>query len=255
MLDNISSVVNSLNAQQTMFDVTANNIANINSAAYKKNRFSFREALYHSAFAPGMPVSEDVKNGGGVTVSGTEKDFGTGALVNTERQLDFAVDGKGFFGMVLPDGTLGYSRQGDFHLDGNLYFVNGQGVPVYADMALPVDYQSLAVDENGEISARLADGQWEVVGYIPLFYVPNPAGLEAIGEGLYRETEASGTVSQGTAGMDGLGKIKQGHLEQSNVDLAQEMVNVIIAQRSFQFSCQALRTLDDMWGIANNLQR
>lgn len=255
MLDNISSVVNSLNAQQTKLDITANNIANINSTAYKKNRVSFGEVLYRTVHAPGMPVSESVRCGGGVTVSGTEKDFSAGQLYETGRQLDLAVAGDGFFGVMLPDGTLGYSREGNFYLDENQYLVNGQGAYVYSDVLFPEGYTEIKVTDSGEVIATLPDGERVSAGIIPLFYIPNPEGLEAVGNGLYRETEACGTILQGTAGSAGLGNIKQGYLERSNVDLSEEMVNVIVTQRSFQFSCQALRTLDDMWGIANNLQR
>jgi flagellar basal-body rod protein FlgG len=255
MLGNISGMVNFLNAQQTKIDTIANNIANINSTAYKKNRVAFGDVLYHTVYGPGMPVSDSVRCGSGAMVSGTEKDFSSGQLYETGRKLDLAVDGDGFFGVMLPDGTLGYTREGNFYLDGEQFLVNGQGAPIYTDMLLPEGYTELKIAGNGEITAKLSDGQWITAGSIPLFHVPNPAGLEAVGRGMYRETEASGTILQGEPGNPGFGTLKQGYLERSNVDLGEEMVNLIVAQKSFQFSCQALRTLDDMWGVANNLQR
>lgn len=254
MLGNISGIMNSLNAQQTKLDVAANNIANINSTAYKKNTVSFSDVYYETVFAPGMPATDKVRCGGGAIVSGTDKNFSPGLLVGTGRYLDMAVDGEGFFGVTLPDGTRAYTRQGNFQLDGELG-LTASGGRVYADMVLPKDFISFSVSDTGEIKAQLPDGQWETAGRIPLFIVPNPAGMEAMGTGMYRETPSSGPVSEATAGSTGIGKIKQGYLEQTNVNLAEEMVNVIVAQRSFQFSCQALRTLDDMWGLANNLQR
>lgn len=256
MLDNISGIVNSLNAQQTKLDITANNIANINSTAYKKNKVTFGDLFYNSAYVPGMPVTEEVKIGGGAMIAGTEKDFAQGLLMGTGRELDLAIEGEGFFGILLPDGSQGYTRDGNFHLDANLNLVNSQGYRLYTDMDLPGDYQALSVSESGEIKAQLSEEEeWSTVGTIPLFHIPNPAGLEAVGTSLYRETEAAGSISQGEAGTAGFGKIKQGYLEQSNVELGEEMVNLILAQRSFEFSSRAMTTLDDMWGIANNLQR
>lgn len=255
MLDNISGIVNSINAQQAKLDILGNNIANISSTAYKKNKATFGDLFYNSAYVPGMPVSENVRIGGGAMIAGTEKDFSQGSLMQTGRQLDLAVEGDGFFGITLPDGSLGYSRDGNFHLDPDHYIVNSQGNRLFTDMDLPFEYQDLTVTDSGEIRALLPEEDWSTVGTIPLFHIPNPAGLEAVGTGLYRETEAAGSISQGIAGTVGFGNIKQGYLEQSNVELGEEMANLIVTQRAFQFSCQAMRTLDDMWGLANNLQR
>lgn len=255
MLDNISGIINSINAQQAKLDILGNNIANISSTAYKKDKVAFSDVFYNSACAPGMPVSENVRIGGGAMVTSTEKDFSQGSQMQTGRQLDLAVEGDGFFGITLPDGSLRYSRDGNFHLDSDYYLVNSQGNRLFTDMDLPSDYRDLTIADSGEIRAMLSDGEWSVVGTIPLFHIPNPSGLEAAGTGLYRGTEAAGSISQGIAGTVGFGNIKQGYLEQSNVELGEEMANVIVTQRAFQFSCQAMRTLDDMWGLANNLQR
>ncbi len=255
MLDNISSMRSSLNAQQTRLDIIANNIANISATGYKKSQVSFGDAFYKTMYGPGMPVSQSVRCGAGVMVSGTEKDFSEGTRTSTGRELDLAIAGEGFFGVLLPDGSMGYTRAGNFYLDGEQYLVNAQGARLYTDMMLPEEYSAISISSSGEITAQTEDGTASVVGSIPLFHVPNPAGLKALGDGLYQETDASGAVSMGTAGSDGLGSIKQGYLEQSNVDLGEEMVNMIAAQRSFQFSAQAMRTLDEMWGLANGLQR
>lgn len=255
MLDNFSSMINSLNAQQTRLDVIANNIANVNSTGYKKNKVSFGDALYRAMYGPGLPVSQNVRCGSGTVVSGTEKDFSEGLLLNTGREFDLAIDGEGFFGVLLEDGSMAYSRGGNFYLDGEQNLVTAHGARIYTDMTLPEDYTSVTVSSSGDITASLADGTISTVGSIPIFYVSNPAGLKASGKGLYQETEASGVISQGMGGSDGLGTIKQGFVEQSNVDLGEELVNLIIAQKSFQFSAQTLRTLDDMWNLANNLQR
>jgi len=255
MLHNLSSMSSSLNAQQARLDTIANNIANINSVGYKKNEISFGDAFYREMYAPGMPVARNVRCGAGTMVSGTEKDFSHGLLVNTGRELDLAIDGDGFFGVILHDGSTALCRAGSFCLDGQQNLVNSQGMFVYTDMVVPEDSTGISISESGEIRAFFGDGTWTVIGSIPLFRVTNPSGLMALGDGIYKETPASGNAVQGTAGTDGLGKIKQRFLEQANVDLGEEMANLIVTQRSFQFSANIVRTLDEMWGLANNLVR
>ena len=151
MLDNISSMRSSLNAQQTRLDIIANNIANISATGYKKSQVSFGDAFYKTMYGPGMPVSQSVRCGAGVMVSGTEKDFSEGTRTSTGRELDLAIAGEGFFGVLLPDGSMGYTRAGNFYLDGEQYLVNAQGARLYTDMMLPEEYSAISISSSGEI--------------------------------------------------------------------------------------------------------
>jgi len=255
MLTSLNNAAMGMRAQALYMDTIGNNVANINSIAFKKNRVTFEDAYYQRVAAPGIPVGENVVTGGGVAVSGTEKDFAQGALMLTGRELDIAIEGEGFFGVEMPDGSIAYTRDGRFNLDGEGYLVNSQGMRVFPFIQVPDGSGSFRISGSGEIRVELNDGQVQDLGYLTLFYISNPKGLSALGGGLYKETVASGFISQGLPGSQGLGEIKQGMLERSNVDLGEEMVGMIAAQRSFQVNARTIRTVDEMWSMANNMRR
>ena len=247
MLTSLNNAVSGVRAQMLRMDTLGNNIANVNTEAYKKNRTNFKDIFYRQTQGPGLPVGENVMTGSGVVVSGTEKLFMQGSILSTDRGLDFAIEGPGFFGLDLPDGSVGYTRNGNFNLDGEGFLVNQDGLRIYPYIQLPPEAGTPKVDREGRINIEGEGEFWDDPDIIELFHVPNPSGMEAVGEGVFVETEASGFVSLGFPGEEGLGYIKQGSLEQSNVDLGEEMVEMILAQRSFQLNTQTIRTADEMW--------
>jgi flagellar basal-body rod protein FlgG len=261
VLRSLSNSASGLASFGQKVDVVAHNLANINTVGYKKQRVTFAEMFYQSLARPGLPVNQDsphgkeVVQGGGVKVGDISREFGQGSLVGTGRSLDFAVQGPGFFEVELPDGSLAYTRNGSFSLDGDQYLVTAQGYRLTAPITIPPGFSEIVVGPSGSVTGKNEEGMVEELGFIPLYLFDNPAGLEAKGENLFLSTEASGFPLEGQAGREGYGQIKQGFIELSNVYLAEEMTELIGAQRAYQFNSRALQTADEMWSLANNLRR
>ncbi|NLO89002.1 MAG: flagellar basal-body rod protein FlgG [Clostridia bacterium] len=254
MIESLKNASSGLRAQSIRMDTVSNNIANINSTGFKKSSVVFEDLLYQEIEKPGMPVGENVFSGSGVRVSETKKDLRQGPLTETGRDFDLAVYGKGFFGVELPNGEIAYTRDGSFGIDVEGYLVTGTGLRVYPYVQMPENWERITVKDTGEIIVTYEDGTREEIGSFSVFVVPNPSGLNSLGRGLYSPTEASGAPVQGTPGSDGLGVIKQGFLEQSNVDLGEEVAEMILSQRSLQLNAKLIHTFDEMWYIANNIR-
>lgn len=257
MYEAMFTAASGIRGQQQRLDVIADNMSNVNTNAFKASRLNFKDILYVAGDYPYADQAENQQKGHGVKTASVSRIFSTGNLVTTERQLDFAIEGEGFFELMDRNGGYYYTRAGNFYLSeigGQHYLVNGSGNFVLSDagepVIMPADAMRLNIDATGHISFTGADGANTDGGNIALRTFVNPDGLSSLGGCNYSPTEASGEpVAAQRAG------VRQGVLESSNVDIAQEMTRMIRTQRALSFSSRALTTADQMEGIANNMRR
>lgn len=248
-----------LDAQQTRMAVISNNLANTNTTGFKRDRASFEDLLYQTVRQPGGASSEQTQlpsglsTGTGVRVVSTAKEFAQGSLDQTGGALDVAINGRGFFEVLLPDGSSAYTRDGSFQINAQGELVTNAGYPVQPGLQLPEGAQSVTIGSDGTISVQVA-GQAEAVqvGALTLSDFVNPAGLQAKGENLYVETGASGPAQSGAPGQSGAGLLVQGSLEGSNVNTVQELVSMIETQRAYETNAKAISTIDSMLAFLNN---
>ncbi len=250
--------------EQFHIDTIANNLANINTTGFKKSRAEFEELLYQTMRLAGTPSSEltqyptGIQVGLGVRPSATQKSFTQGSLQQTGNPLDLAIEGEGFYGVTLPDGSKAYTRDGTFKIDSNKEIVTSQGYRLNPPIVLPDEFDigSLTVSKDGLFTVKVAGNDDSVeIGKINLYRFINPAGLTSIGENYVKESPASGNAVAGTPSMDGYGKVHQSFLEMSNVNAVQEMVDMIVAQRAYEFNSKAIQASDSMLATANALKR
>ncbi len=248
-----------LDAQQLRMQVVSNNLANANTTGFKRGRAVFEDLLYQNVRQVGGQTSQQTRSpsglhlGTGVRIVATEKLFHQGTLTQTEGQLDMAINGRGFFQVRLPDGTLAYTRDGSFKLDDQGQMVTASGNIVEPGITLPAEVQSLTVGSDGTISAQVAGQAAPIqLGTMQLADFINPAGLQPRGENLFLESASSGAPQTGTPGLSGLGTLIQGSLESSNVNVVEELVNMIETQRSYEMNSKAISTSDQMMQFINN---
>ena len=244
-----------LDAQNTNVSVIANNLANVSTVGYKKGRAVFEDLLYQNIRQPGAASSQNttipsgLMLGTGVRMVATQKDFDQGSLLNTENQLDVAVQGNGFFEVLLPDGSQAYSRAGNFQLDSNGQMVTPNGYTLQPSITIPEGATSISIGSDGTVSAQVS-GTDTTVGNIQTNNFINPAGLQPMGENLYLVTNASGIATAGTPGTNGLGTLRQGSLESSNVNVVEELVSMIEAQRAYEMNAKSIETVYQMLQFA-----
>lgn len=242
----------------------SNNIANVNTVAYKKTRANFADLFYQQIQRAG--VGEAGKNqsptglffGTGVRLVSTEKMFTPGHLERTDRQFDLAIDGDGFFQIQLPDGTTAFTRAGNFNRDSDGNLVTAQGYIIQPPITIPQNVVDIQVDETGQVFGRDPTNPQTLtpIGQITISRFTNSSGLESIGDNLYKETPASGIAIQGQASTDpGFGKIRQGFLELSNVEVVEELVDLITAQRAFETNSRVIQASDDILQTIAGLRR
>ncbi len=248
-----------LDAQQTRMSVVSNNLANTNTTGFKQDRASFEDLLYQQVRQPGGSSSAQtqlptgLQLGTGVRVVATSKNFQQGGQQQTGRALDVMVNGRGFFEVMLPDGSSAYTRDGSFQMSPQGELVTNSGYPVQPGIQIPEGAQSLTIGADGTVSVKMAGDAASVeIGSLTLTDFINPAGLQAKGENLYLETTASGPAQNGTPGLNGLGGIVQGALEGSNVNVMEELVSMIETQRAYEVNAKAISTTDSMLGYLNN---
>lgn len=246
-----------MRAQQQKIDVTANNIANVNTTGFKKKDAVFQDLVYQSLERKGNAVapaggSKPVTAGTGSALAAVRADFRPGTYLHTGAAYDMAIVGDGFFRVVLPDGTTAYTRDGSFHRDGERHLVTAKGMRV-AFPDLPEGDYDLNISPEGVVRAVFANGESRQLGTLELARFPNPNGLQQAGDNLLLATAAAGEPSLQPP--DERTKVLQGYLEGSNVDLAEEMIRLMVSQRAFELNSRALRTADEMWGIANQIRR
>ncbi len=250
--------------QQFNIDTIANNLSNVNTTGFKKNRPDFEDLLYQTVRVAGTPATEEtlvpvgVQVGHGVRVAATQKIHTQGSLQNTMNVGDIAIQGEGFFRVLLYDGTFAYTRDGSFKIDSNGQFVDSNGYRLMPPLVLPQDFirESVSISQDGRVTTKIPglDDPIEV-GRLELYRFVNPAGLQAIGDNLFRMSSASGDPIGGQPGFDGMGQTLHRFLEMSNVEVVQEMVNMIVAQRAYEMNSRAIQTSDTMLGIAAGLKR
>lgn len=248
-----------LDTQQTRIAVIANNLANANTTGFKSDRAVFEDLIYQTVRQPGAQSSQDtqfptgLQVGTGVRLVATEKLFTQGNLTRTEGSLDMAIQGNGFFQILQPDGTIGYTRDGTFTLDSTGQIVNSSGYVLQPSITIPPNVVNITVGADGTVSAQVSGSAAPTqVGNIQLADFVNPTGLQARGGNLLFETAASGTPQIGTPGENGLGALDQGSLETSNVNIVTELINMIETQRVYEVNSRAIETISSMIEFANN---
>ena len=248
-----------LDAQQTRMQVISNTLANTNTTGFKRDRAVFQDLLYQTVRQPGAQSSQDTQlpsglsTGTGVRVVSTEKLHTQGNLSRTDDQMDLAIQGRGFFEVLTPDGTIAYTRDGSFQVDNQGQMVNATGYILQPGITVPENTTGITIGQDGTVSASLPGTNAPTqLGVITLTDFINPSGLQAKGGNLYQETAASGAPLQGTAGLDGLGTLIQGSVETSNVNVVEELVSMIETQRAYEISSKAISTTDGMLQYINN---
>ncbi|QZI73552.1 flagellar basal-body rod protein FlgG [Pseudomonas protegens] len=244
-----------LSAQDTNLAVISNNLANVSTTGFKRDRAEFQDLLYQVKRQPGAQSTQDsmlpsgLQVGTGVRIVGTQKNFATGSLQTTEQPLDMAINGRGFFQILQPDGTTSYTRDGTFHLNSNGQIVTASGFSLEPAVVVPNNAQTFTVGRDGTVSITVSGNPAaQVIGNIQIADFVNPAGLQVLGNNLFLETAASGAPQVGTPGLNGLGTTLQNTLEASNVSTVEEMVNMITTQRAYEMNSKVIKTADDMLG-------
>lgn len=242
-----------LDAQQTQLDVISNNLANVGTTGFKKARAVFEDLLYQVIRQPGAQSSQQtqlpsgVQLGVGVRTVATERIHTQGALQQTGNQLDVAINGRGFFQVLMPDGSTAYTRDGSFQIDSQGTLVTASGYAVQPNITIPQDALTITIARDGTVSVTQPGvATPTVLGQIQLASFINPTGLQSLGENLYAETAASGAPQVNIPGQGGLGVLVQSMIETSNVNVAEELVNMIVAQRAFELNSRAITASDQM---------
>lgn len=260
----LRSAASGLLAQQINIETISNNIANVNTTAFKKNRAEFQDLMYQEVNI--NPISSDsisnkdtsserIQVGNGVMPSSTQKIFKQGDLTPTQNELDLGIQGEGFFQLRKPDGTFVYTRDGSFKVNADGEICTSNGLVLEPGLKLDDNALSVSISKDGTVEVKEINGSTLTLGTIELARFINPGGLVALGDNLYGETQASGTPMLSAPGKDGFGEVNQGFLEASNVDIVEEMISMITAQRAYEINSKTVKTVEDMLTTANNLKR
>lgn len=260
MLRALYSSATGMNSQQLNLDVTANNLANVNTTGFKKTKIEFQDLVYQTDQVAGAEQDggtqepTGIQIGHGTQLASTAKVFTTGELTRTDEDLDVAIHGNGFFEVQLPDGTLAYTRDGAFKMDNTGQITTSQGYLVQSGFQpIAQNHTDINIAPDGTVTVGLPDGQESF--NVQLVRFQNPSGLRSVGGNLYTETEASGVPEPGEPATNGFGTLQQRYLEMSNVKVVEEMVNLIVAQRAYEVSAKSIQAADEMLQMANNLRR
>jgi flagellar basal-body rod protein FlgG len=262
MIRALKTAATGMHAQQLNVDNIANNLANINTTGFKRSKVEFQDLFYQTTRSPGsiagqgaeLPTSLEI--GYGAVPVATPKIFSQGELLPTSNPLDIAINGDGFLRVMLPDGTYAYTRDGALKLSGDGRLVTSDGESIDPEISFPEGTTSIVFARDGTVAVAIGgETEPQEVGRIEIVRFMNPAGLKAIGRNLMVETPAAGDPMPGAPGEEGNGEIYQGYLETSNVEIVEEMVNMIVAQRAYEINSKAIKTADDMLAIVNNIAR
>ena len=261
MLRAFSTASTGMMGQQMLVDVIANNLANVNTTGFKQSQIEFQDLLYEkqktagTEVAPGINAPTGLEIGSGVRVASTLKIFTLGEFQSTGRNLDIAIRGDGFLQVVMPDGATRYTRAGSLQVNANGELVTMTGYALEPAISIPTDAATLDIGADGGINITDSNGVRSVVGQLQLAKFANPAGLQSEGDNLYASTDASGEAIVGIPAQDGYGAIQAGFLEKSNVNMVNELVNLITAQRAYEINSRAIRAGDEMLQNTNNIFR
>jgi flagellar basal-body rod protein FlgG len=249
-------------AQQLNVDTIAHNLANVNTTGFKKSRPEFQDLMYQTLRASGTSVNPNIQQplelqvGNGSVAVGTQRSFLQGDAQPTKNPMDLAIQGEGFFQVRRADNTVAYTRDGTFKISADGRLVTAEGYQVDPGISFASDTTNVTVSRDGTIEATTVENSVPTkVGQMELAKFVNPAGLRSVGNNLYVETPASGPPLLGVAASEGLGEIMQGYLESSNVDVVEEMVSMITAQRAYEINSKTIKTVEEMLTIANNVKR
>jgi flagellar basal-body rod protein FlgG len=262
MMRALYTAASGMEAQQYQMDTISNNLANVNTTGFRRNEARFQDLVYQEMRAPGSPVGASVVPVGqdvglGVKVGSSEKIFTEGNLMQTGNPLDAAIQGDGFFQVTMPDGTTAYTRDGSFKRDANGAIVTADGYFLNPQITIPQNAQQISIGEDGTMTALVpGSNQPQQLGQIQIARFVNPAGLSPVGgHNLYTQTAASGAPIVTQAGLNGAGTIQAGYLENSNVQVVQEIVNMIVSQRAFEANSKSISAADEMLQTANQVIR
>ena len=249
-------------AQQTRTEVIANNLANVNTTGFKRSRAQFEDLLYQTMQGPQVLGSSEtntapaIQIGRGTHLTAVSRLHSQGALESTGRSLDVAIDGDGFFPITMPSGVTAYTRDGSFQISDQGVLVTSDGYQVGAGIKIPADVTELAISASGVVSgSKGVGGEQQELGRIELARFANPSGMSSLGQNLFAATPASGEATTGYPMDDGMGRLVQGTLEGSNVEIVQEMVDMIAAQRAYEINSKAIKTADEMSQTATDMVR
>ncbi|MEX0944433.1 MAG: flagellar basal-body rod protein FlgG [Balneolaceae bacterium] len=260
----LSTAALGMSSQQKSVDNIANNLANVNTTGFKRSTIAFQDLFYENlsssshGSAANRPANDapSLQVGHGSRAVATIRNFMQGSIAETGNALDLAVSGSGFFQVEMPDGNIVYTRDGNFSRDSSGLLVNNSGLPLADFIEIPVDAVAIEISQEGIVRAVMAgDNQKVELGRLELAKFVNPGGLDARGDNLFAETEASGMPFFGVPGEDGFGVVRQGYLEQSNVDIVTEMVRLIEAQRAYETNSKMVQTAEDMMSVTNGIKR
>ena len=258
MIRALYTTATGMEAQQLNIDVIANNLANVNTAGFKKSRADFQDLLYQTVRAPGAPSTNTTQSPTGIQVglgarpAAVQRINVQGDYTQTGNALDVAVEGTGFFQLTLPDGTTAFTRAGPFKLDNQSGMVNSEGIPLEPAISIPDGAEDITIGQDGVVSAKVP-GQTAPtqVGQLQTVRFANAAGLRALGRNLLQETDTSGPPQVGTPGQENRGTLLQGFLENSNVSVVEELVGLITGQRAYEVTSKAIQTADEMLRATN----
>lgn len=262
MLRSLYTSASGMLANQLYVDTISNNLANVNTTGFKKAKIEFQDLLYQTMVEPGSSTADGVRLPGslqvglGVKTAGNVHSFEQGSLAQTGNALDVAIQGDGFFVVRMPDQTQAYSRDGSFKVNADGIIVTANGNYVDPQIQVPANSSNLIIGPDGRVTVNLqGDDVPTEIGQLELAQFVNPSGLRSIGQNLYQATDASGFAAIGTPGTNGTGSLAAQFLESSNVQLVEEMVNLIVAQRAYEISSKSIQVSDEMLQNANNLKR
>lgn len=261
MMRSLFTAATGMESQQITIDTISNNLANVNTTAFKRSRANFHDLLYQTLRAPGQSstagtvVPSGVQIGAGSRVSSVEKLFNEGAIRITNKSTDLMIEGQGFFRVQKDDGNIAFTRDGSFKIDNTGRVVTAEGFPLVPEIVVPenITADKVYVGLDGTVTARIG-AEAQEIGQIVLANFINPAGLESLGRNLYADTPASGEAIQGQPNTQGFGRIGQGELEASNVNIVEEMVNMISGQRAYEINSKVIQTGDQMLQQTNNIR-
>lgn len=261
MIRSLYTAASGMKAQQFQVDTIANNIANVNTSGFKKSRLSFRSLLYQTYREPGLPLANNQNDvtglqiGSGTEVSGSRKMMLQGVLELTGNQLDFGIEGEGFFEVGLPNGDQRYTRNGTFRQDFNGRLVTAEGYLLTDQVTIPPDSQGISISSDGRVFSLQAGNTQTAIGTIRLHVFANATGLKAMGGNYFSPTDSSGPSQARQPGVQGAGSIRQSYLERSNVETVDELVSLIVAQRNYEVNSRAIKVSDEMLQQVNQLVR
>jgi len=253
-----------MSAQQKSVDNIANNLANVSTTGFKRSTIAFQDLFYENMPVSKLGASANQVSGDGPTLQighgsqavSTIRNFMQGSMSETGNPLDMAISGNGFFRIEMPDGSIAYTRDGNFSRDSSGMIINNSGLPLASHIQIPKDAKGIQISQDGTVTALMSgDNQKVELGQIEIARFSNPGGLEAKGNNLFRETEASGMPFVDHPGAEGFGQVHQGFLEGSNVDVVKEMVDLIQAQRAYETNSKMVQSADQMMSVTNSIKR